>query len=207
VRRAAEPGIRLRSAEFRGEREATWRELEALVARVERRGLRSLSAIELARLPVLYRATLSGLSVARGISLDRNLLEYLESLAARAYLCVYGSSRRLRDAVVELVAWRFPAAVRRAARHIAVAALAVAAGGVVGFLITLGDADRYYTFVSPGYAAGRDPAASTDELTAALYEGRASPTRSRHSPRRCSRTTRRPGSCRSRSGWRSACRR
>ncbi len=58
--------------------------------RVERRGVRSLSLDELQRLPILYRAALSSLSVARTIALDRNLLLYLENLALRAYLAVYG---------------------------------------------------------------------------------------------------------------------
>ena len=52
--------------------------------------MRALSLDELERLPILYRAALSSLSVARTIALDRNLLLYLENLALRAYLAVYG---------------------------------------------------------------------------------------------------------------------
>ena len=80
----------LKSSEFRKGRQDSWRELEGLVGRVERRGVRSLSLDELQRLPILYRAALSSLSVARTIALDRNLLLYLESLALRAFLAVYG---------------------------------------------------------------------------------------------------------------------
>jgi len=71
------PALVLRSSEFRRGREESWRELEALIARAERRGVRALSAEELQRLPLLYRSTLSSLSVARSIALDRNLLLYL----------------------------------------------------------------------------------------------------------------------------------
>ena len=70
--------IKLRSAQFRREREARWRELEGLIARVEKRGIRALTAKELHSLPVLYRVAISSLSVARSISLDRNVIEYLE---------------------------------------------------------------------------------------------------------------------------------
>ena len=80
----------LKSSEFRKGREASWRELEDLVGRVERRGVRALSLAELLRLPILYRAALSSLSVARTIALDRNLLLYLESVALRSFLAVYG---------------------------------------------------------------------------------------------------------------------
>ena len=54
-------------ASLRKGREDGWRELEDLVQRVERRGMRALSLDELERLPILYRATLSSLSVSRTI--------------------------------------------------------------------------------------------------------------------------------------------
>src|SRR5690606_25173830 len=74
-----------RSVGFRREREASWQRLERIVARVERQGLRSLNEAELLALPSLHRAAMSALSVARAISLDRNLLEFLESLTARSH--------------------------------------------------------------------------------------------------------------------------
>ena len=55
----------LKSLEFRREREAAWVELESLIEQVSKRGMRSLSADEAARLPMLYRSALSALSVAR----------------------------------------------------------------------------------------------------------------------------------------------
>ena len=78
----------LRSSEFRRGREAGWRELDDLISRIERHGVGALSPMELERLPLLYRATLSSLSVARGIALDRALLAYLENLCLRAFLTV-----------------------------------------------------------------------------------------------------------------------
>ena len=64
----------LKSSQFRKEREASWRELDALVARMEQKSTVALEPSELMRLPTLYRAALSSLSVARAISLDRSLL-------------------------------------------------------------------------------------------------------------------------------------
>src|SRR5262245_5317817 len=84
------PEIVLKSSQFRKGREDGWRELEDLVGRVEKRGARALSLDELQRLPILYRAAVSSLSVARTIALDRNLLLYLENLSLRAFLVVYG---------------------------------------------------------------------------------------------------------------------
>ncbi len=159
----------LKSAAFRAEREASWRELEALVRAAGTRGAAALPPRDLARLPGLYRHAVSSLSVARAISLDRNALEYLESLCARAYLVVYGTRRHLRDAVGDFVLRRFPRAVRAHAPHVAVAAALLVLGGVTGFALTLADAERFYAFVSPEVAQNRGPTSSTDALRDVLY--------------------------------------
>src|SRR6202012_3405298 len=103
----------LKSAQFRRERERSWRELEELVTRVERHGLSQLTAGEIARLPALYRSAVSSLSVATAISLDRNLLEYLNGLVGRAYLCVYGTKQPARQVIAGFFTHRFPQTVRR----------------------------------------------------------------------------------------------
>lgn len=164
--------VTLKSATFRAEREASWRELEALVVTVERRGIRALDARSLLRLPALYRAALSSLSVARAISLDRNVLDHLESLCARAYLAVYGTRRHLREALVEFLGRRFPAAVRAHRWHVLVAFALLAAGGAAGFALTQADPERFYAFVDAAYAQGRGPTSSTESLRAALYADR-----------------------------------
>jgi uncharacterized membrane protein SpoIIM required for sporulation len=162
--------MRLKSFEFRREREKTWKELEWLVARVEKGGVRGLGAGPLARLPVLYRATLSSLSVARSISLDRNVLDYLESLCARAYFCVYGTKRHLREVLADFFFRRFPATFRRFALHIGVAALLMAAGTLTAYVLTLRNPEWFYAFVPEEYAQGRNPAALPRDLRDRLYD-------------------------------------
>ena len=164
------PQFTLKSAAFRAEREASWRQLEALLWRLQRHGLAGLSAIDLARLPVLYRATLSSLSVARAISLDRNLLEYLETLSARAYLAVYGTRRHLGEAVWDFFARRFPRAVRNYRWHLALAGLLLALGTAAGWALTQADSERFYGFVGSAMAQGRGPTSSTESLRAVLYD-------------------------------------
>lgn len=163
---------RLKSATFRAEREGAWRELEGLVARLEKGGVRALSPPELARLPALYRGALSSLSVARAISLDRNVLDYLESLSGRAYLAVYGTRRHLREALADFALRRFPRAVRAHGSHLAVAVALLAIGAVTGFALTTADAERFHAFVGSAYAQGRGPASSTESLREVLYAKR-----------------------------------
>jgi uncharacterized membrane protein SpoIIM required for sporulation len=168
---AAAPVGELSSTSFRRERESSWRELDDLVRQVEKRGLRALSAPEVARLPVLYRAAVSSLSVARAISLDRALLEYLEALVARAYVCVYGPRQRLRDALAQFVTTRFPAAVRAARWHLLLAAGAMLLGSAIAAALTAVDPALYALFVDDSLAAGRHPGAPVEQLREPLYSG------------------------------------
>ncbi len=163
------PEVTLKSSRFRHEREATWRELEGIVERLEKGGAAALSARELSRLPSLYRGAASSLSVARSISLDRGLLDYLNALVARAYIAVYGNRRPAGEAFVEFFLLRFPQTVRRHALFVAAAVLVLALGTLTGWRLTLSDPERYYSFVDEGMAQGRTPSASTEELRQALY--------------------------------------
>jgi uncharacterized membrane protein SpoIIM required for sporulation len=160
---------RLRSVDFRREREALWLELEELVSRVEKGGLRSLSSAEIHRLPGLYRAAVSSLSVARAISLDRNLLDYLHSLVSRAYFCVYGVKPRTLGTTWRFLRLDFPAGVRRSAVTIGVAFFLLLAGTLTGWL--LDDPDDFASIVPEDMAQGRSPATSTEELRHILQSG------------------------------------
>src|SRR5215468_26592 len=162
--------FRLKSFHFRREREATWRALDELVGRAEKRGVKTLSSTELVRLPSLYFATLSALSVARTISLDRNVVEYLESLASRSFFLVYGARTNLWEAIIDFFAWRLPAAVRRLKIPFAIALFAILAGILAGYVLTAENADWYYSFVGEDLASGRTSTASTEYLRKGLFD-------------------------------------
>jgi uncharacterized membrane protein SpoIIM required for sporulation len=156
--------IVLKSSEFRKGREAGWRELDDLVVRVERRGVRSLSLDELQRLPILYRAALSSLSVARTIALDRNLLLYLESLALRAFLAVYGPRVNPFEGLRAYFGRELPAAVRLARWHILIAALCLVIGSLAGFMLVVQDEAWFSTLVPSELAGGRGPSSTRADL-------------------------------------------
>jgi len=168
---AATPAFTLKSAQFRRERERSWAELEELVARIEKSGLASLTAEEIGRLPTLYRGAVGSLSVASAISLDRNLLLYLEALVGRAYLCIYGTKQPAWRAVAEFFLARFPRTVRHYFGFVAAAILLTLLGTWAGYRLTLKDPERFYSFMGEELAQGRSPAAKTSELRAILYKG------------------------------------
>jgi uncharacterized membrane protein SpoIIM required for sporulation len=163
------PEFVLKSAQFRREREAAWRELEELLGRLEKGGLKSLTAAELHRLPVLYRSAISSLSVATAISLDKNLLDYLTALVGRAYIAVYGAKRRTGEAIAEFFRFRFPWVVRRYFAFVLVAYALLGLGTLAGYRMVLNDPESYYSVVGEGVAQGRNPATSTPELRKILY--------------------------------------
>jgi uncharacterized membrane protein SpoIIM required for sporulation len=154
----------LKSSQFRAAREETWRALEALVARVEKRGILSLDAADLERLPILYRATLSALSVARSIALDRNLLTYLESLSLRAYLVVYGPRVRQMRGMLRFLSTDLPRAVRGARWHFLIAAIALISGAIAGFMLTAANEDWFTTLVPGSLAGDRGPDSTAADL-------------------------------------------
>ncbi len=160
----------LKSYKFRKEREKTWRRLEHLVTMVEGQGLKALSGKQLSQLPVLYRAALSSLSVARSISLDKNLLEYLETLCQRAYFCVYGTKRHLREVVAEFFLLRFPQSVRRFRWHLVASTVFLLMGTAAGYFLTIENPDNFYAFVAEDYAQGRGPHATTQSMREGLYD-------------------------------------
>ena len=163
--------LKLKSQRFRQQREGDWRRLESLMDRVEKGSPASLTDDELLAVPVLYRATLSALSVARATSLDQALTAYLETLTARAYFFVYGPRSTLLSRFTDFLTRDWPAAVRNLWRETLASAGLMLLGIVVSATLTLQDSDWYYSFIDPELAAGRDPTASTESLRKGLYDG------------------------------------
>jgi uncharacterized membrane protein SpoIIM required for sporulation len=161
--------LQLKSHRFRAEREADWRRLERLMEKAQRRGPRRLEPSELIEMPVLYRQALSSLSVARAISLDQALIDYLEGLCARAYFFVYGTRSRGVERLTRFFAHDWPAAVQGIWRETLAAALITLLAAVVTYGLVAREPDWYYAFVPRTLAAGRDPAATTQSLAATLH--------------------------------------
>ncbi len=161
--------LQLKSWRFRAEREADWRRLETLLGKVETLGATKLRRQELLEIPLLYRQALSSLSVARSISLDQNLTNYLEGLCTRAYFVVYGTRTRLAERVLRFFRHDWPTAVQALWRETLASFLISAIATVAAFILVRRDGDWFFSFVEAGLAGGRDPTASTAFLRETLY--------------------------------------
>ncbi len=162
--------LRLKSSRFRAEREADWRRLESLLNRAEGAAARSLSDEDLIAIPVLYRAALSSLSVARATSLDQSVVDYLESLCARAYFFVYGSRARLIERIGRFFARDWPNAAKACWRETLASALLTALGTIMGLVLCLRDGDWFATFVPGSLTEGRGPTATAQALRSTLFD-------------------------------------
>lgn len=164
----APPSGLLKSQRFRQAREDDWRRLERLMDKAEKGSASKLTDAEILAVPVLYRSTLSALSVARETSLDQGLIEYLETLSARAYFFVYGSRATIQDRLVAFFRTDWPAAVRGLWRETLVSAALMLLGALVGAWLVMHEPEWFYAFVPADLSGGRDPAASTETLRATL---------------------------------------
>ncbi len=158
----------LKSQRFRQAREDDWRRLERLMDKAEKGSASKLTDAEILAVPVLYRSTLSALSVARETSLDQGLIDYLETLSARAYFFVYGSRATIQDRMVAFFRTDWPAAVRGLWRETLISAALMLLGALVAGWLVMHEPEWFYAFVPADLSGGRDPAASTETLRATL---------------------------------------
>ncbi len=166
---AAIEAAALRSDRFRQLREADWKQLEAIVERMEKGRLGRLSDADVLALPVLYRTAISSLSVARETSLDAATLRYLETLVQRAWFLVYGPRVGLFGWLRRFFGGEWSRAVRSIGPELLVALLLMVAGTVVGWLLCAHDPDWYYALVPGGFQDERVPGASQAVLKGTLF--------------------------------------
>lgn len=167
-RGASLTGLQLKSQKFREARESDWRKLNSLLDKIEGRGLKALKLDELMALPLLYRQAVSSLSMARSISLDQNLIDYLDGLCGRAYVTVYGPQARFKDMMVGFFIKALPKAVRDLWLEFWLSFVIMVAGAVAAWVLCAHNSDWYNSFIPQSLGQGRGPDASADELLKGL---------------------------------------
>lgn len=165
-------GLQLKSQKFREAREGDWKALSSALDKVEQKGLRAFSVDDILNLPVLYRSAISSLSMAQSISLDRNMITYLQALCARAYVFIYGPHTRFKDVVEGYFVKAWPRGVRALWPELLLSLLVTTVGVLIGWLLCAHDASWYDMLVG-GMAEGRNVAASVKDLKDTLGAGSA----------------------------------
>lgn len=138
----------MRENRFVSDRRARWDGLEALLTRVERRGVEHLTPAEIDDLAFGYRATTTDLAMARARGYDPSIVGYLNRLTARAHAFVYlGTSASGWKNVVTFVATTFPREIRRSWLPIVVCALLTISCAAVTYRSVWNDPLNAYAFV------------------------------------------------------------
>ncbi|MFP4191178.1 MAG: stage II sporulation protein M [Candidatus Hydrogenedentota bacterium] len=151
-----------------------WEELEELLARARRRGLKRLSADELSRLDRLYRLCTIHLAQVQTRGRDPNLTAYLNTLVARAHSFVYISPRpNPLKRVLNFYVTGFARTVARTWLYHAVALVLLLIGVVAGHFATELEPRARYALMMPGDV--RLPGSTPEQLQEMLLAGRDMP--------------------------------
>lgn len=149
-----------------------WDELDALVQRVRRRGVRSLDADELARLDHLYRLTTVHLAQLRGRGIHPGVVENVNRLVARAHGVVYAAPRfNPIGAIAHFYAVGFARAIARTGHFQLIALALLLFGTAAGYAMAGASPIAAYALVMAGEEI-RLPGASPAQLEAVLRSGR-----------------------------------
>ncbi len=162
-------GSVIRSLKFRQERERDWTQLEELIAKINKEGRGALSADECLAMPRLYRAALSGLSVARAISLDTNVVRYLEALVLKSYMHVYGSRARLGETIKGFFMIGWPSAVRSMWGATLFAIFIFFGSWFGAHAMVQRNPEWYYALMGSEMGQGRTPTASRTALCESVF--------------------------------------
>jgi uncharacterized membrane protein SpoIIM required for sporulation len=149
-----------------------WERLETVVKKVDGHGLRSLDLDEAKQFAELYRLVSSDLVRARSITVNSDLLSYLNDLVARAYAQVYATRRVSLAKIWAFFARDYPRLVRREARPIALAAAVFFSGALFGAAAMAVDEDAGI-YLLPKQHLHMDPSERVAELEKQMASGEA----------------------------------
>lgn len=146
--------------EFVAARRVDWDALAELLSRDL--PLHRLPPGEIARFGALYRVVCADLVHAQGTAYSRDLLAYLDGLAARAHNLLYAAPPYRVGAAWELLARDFPRTIRRNLRFFA-AGSALFFGPLVACAVA--------TLLDPGFAAHLLPPETLEQMAEMYAEG------------------------------------
>ena len=126
-------------------REPDWKILEQLLIQVEKKGLKSLPALQIQQLASLYRSVSGDLARAKTQEVGTVLIRDLQQLTSRAYSQIYQGSRHQEwQSVLEFYRWRLPTVIQQTWIYTAIAIALFALGGLIAW---------WYAWQDPAFMA------------------------------------------------------
>ncbi|MGG6265859.1 stage II sporulation protein M [Leptolyngbya sp. AN03gr2] len=117
-------------------REPNWKQLDELLTRIEKRGLRSLSTDEIKSLASLYRSVSADLARARTNQtvVGTTIVQDLQRLTSRGYSQVYQGSRKQEwKSAIDFYQWGLPEVVQETFVYTAIATGLFLLGGLIAW--------------------------------------------------------------------------
>jgi uncharacterized membrane protein SpoIIM required for sporulation len=131
---------RRREERFVAERLPRWKQLQDLLDRAHKRGVRSLGPERARELGALYRATTSDLALARTLQVSASTLDHLNRLCSAAHDQIYAGARRTpAGRAAGFLTAGFPRLVRRTWKFHALAFGVFALCGLATYMVLLND--------------------------------------------------------------------
>ncbi len=122
-------------------REAKWQELDRLLLRAEKSGMKSLNAKEIGTLASLYRSVAADLARANTNQIGQTIVQELQALTTRGYSQIYRGSRRQEvRGMVDFYLWELPRVLRETWVYTAIAFGLFLIGGLIGWWFAWQDA-------------------------------------------------------------------
>ncbi|OUC14381.1 MAG: hypothetical protein B0A82_12220 [Alkalinema sp. CACIAM 70d] len=130
-------------------KEPSWKQLEALLQKAEKQGMRSLTVVEIQSLSSLYRSVSADLARAKTTQASQTLIYALQGLTSRAYSQVYqGSQRQEWRKVWIFYRWGFPAVVQATWGYTALATTLFLLGALLAWWLAWRDPD-FIALIAP----------------------------------------------------------
>jgi uncharacterized membrane protein SpoIIM required for sporulation len=133
-----------------------WLELDSLVKRCEKDGLRKLDHQELQRLALLYRQSAADLSTLRQDPSGRSYLKFLSPVLGRAHNIIYASQSSDNKRFFRFFTQEYPRIFRTNLAYVTAAFAIFAASALVGIVLTWQDPDFARTMLGPRMMASID---------------------------------------------------
>lgn len=133
-----------------------WAELDELVKRCEKGGLRRLDHHEVQRLALLYRQSAADLSTLRQDSSGKSYGKYLSPLLSRAHNIIYASEPSDKKRFLRFFTHDYPRVFRANLPYVTAALALFAVSAVIAIVLTWQDPDLARSVLGPGMMASID---------------------------------------------------